>query len=86
MGNGSFVPRLGNIKVAIATSIFPNILLPVYAGTHDVLVLVPISGSQPAGAAHVTVTILVVDEPLNQVEHHFLVIAEVKPFGLLHLS
>jgi hypothetical protein len=54
-----FVPGFGDIEVAIATSEIFHILGPVSTGADDVLVELPVFGSQPAGTAHITITLFI---------------------------
>jgi hypothetical protein len=80
-----FVPGFGDIEVAIATSEIFHILGPVSTGADDVLVELPVFGSQPAGTAHITITLFIQKKCLEQVVYPFPVLIEKVAFGFLGL-
>jgi hypothetical protein len=86
VGDVFVVPFLGYIKITVTTSEFPDVRFSIYTGTYDVLILLPIAGTQPAGAAHVPISILVHDQGLEEFENPFLVFIKEIPLGLLNLS
>jgi hypothetical protein len=56
------IPFLGYIKIAITTTELRHIRDPVNTGADNVLVLFPVTGSQPARTDHVAVAFLIEEE------------------------
>jgi hypothetical protein len=85
MGSFGLVPGFGDIEVTIAASKIFHIRGPVNTGADDVLVELPVSRSQPAGTAHIAITIFVEKKCLEQVVNPFPVFIKKIAFGLLGL-
>jgi hypothetical protein len=61
--NFTLIPFLADIKVTIATPVFPNILYAIHTRADNVLIPGAIPTEQPAGTAHVTVSFLISQKP-----------------------
>jgi hypothetical protein len=86
MRNFSIIPLSGNIQVAIAAAVFPDIRFAIDAGADDIPVLLPVARRQPAGAAHVSITLFVDDQGFKKIEYEPAVGAEIVSLRLLCLS
>jgi hypothetical protein len=61
------IPGLGDVEITITTSEIRHILSPVNTRADDVLVKRPVSGGQPARAAHITIPFLIEKKAREQV-------------------
>jgi hypothetical protein len=77
MRNLVLVPVLGYIKVAVATTELGDVRHAVNTGAYDIAVIFAIAGKKPAGAAHITVSLLVQDQGVEQFEGSFPVLIEI---------
>jgi hypothetical protein len=83
MGNGSFIPLPGHIKIAITTPVFLHIRFPIRARADNVLVVITISRGEAARATHIPITFLVHQKGLKEFKYVFLIIAEIIALRLL---
>jgi len=68
MRNRTLIPLPGNIQIAIATAEFPDIGLAINAGADNIAVFFAITGSQPAGARHIAVALLIGEQTFEQLK------------------
>src|SRR5450759_360234 len=80
----TFIPFLGHIEIAVATSVLLNVLLTVEAGTKDIPVLSPVARSETAWTGHVSIAGLVDEQITDNVQGPLAVSVEEISLRLLN--
>jgi hypothetical protein len=59
MRDALIIPLAGHVELTIACTELLDIRPSIDTGTDDILILIPLSRSQPAGTRHVAIAVLV---------------------------
>jgi hypothetical protein len=73
----------GDVKAAETCPELFKIGRPVYTGADDILVMLPVTAGQAAGAGHVSVPVFVLNQGFQQFKYQVFILVEVYALGFL---
>jgi len=85
VGNGSFIPCLGDVEVAVTASVLPDVGFSVGTGADNVTVPFSVPRCQSTRAGHIAVTFLVYKYSFKQFKGSLTVLVEMISLWFLDL-